>query len=169
MFGGRFTADRTGESKPSPERAVLTLSNDPHGLRPGPHGPEPTLGEKIGIPAAFTTRSKDSHLTGNRFSLKWHPARRLVSITSGDHEVMGRIIKRDASRLKLNEVDEALGLFDGGPWIDAQMVRQQIPLTDKCLEIITSKTTSRRLASRSSETTKRAASGRMTSPNYSRH
>ncbi len=61
-------------------------------------------------------------------------ARRLVSVTAGDHEVMGRIIKRDASRLKLKEVDEALGLFDGGPWIDNQMVKQQIPLTDKCLD-----------------------------------
>lgn len=61
-------------------------------------------------------------------------ARRLVSVTAGDHEVMGRMMKRDASRLKLKEVDEALGLFDGGPWIDAQMVRQQIPLTDKCLD-----------------------------------
>lgn len=61
-------------------------------------------------------------------------AQRLVSITAGDHEVMGRIIKRDASRLKWKEVDEALGLFDGGPWIDAQMVRQQIPLNDKCLD-----------------------------------
>ena len=61
-------------------------------------------------------------------------ARRLVSVTAGDHEVMGRIMKRDASRLKWNEVDEALGLFDGGPWIDNQMVRQHIPLTDKCLD-----------------------------------
>ncbi len=61
-------------------------------------------------------------------------ARRLVSVPAGDHEVMGRIMKRDASRLKLKEVDEALGLFDGGPWIDAQMNRQQIPLTDKCLD-----------------------------------
>jgi hypothetical protein len=61
-------------------------------------------------------------------------ARRQVSVTSGDHEVLGRIMKRDASRLKLKEVDEALGLFDGGPWIDNQMRKQQIPLTDKCLD-----------------------------------
>lgn len=61
-------------------------------------------------------------------------ARRLVSVTAGDHEVMGRIMKRDASRLKLKEVDEALGLFDGGPWIDNQIRKQQLPLTDKCLD-----------------------------------
>lgn len=61
-------------------------------------------------------------------------SKRLVSITSGDHEAIGRIMKRDASRLKLKEADEALGLYDGGPWIDNQMMKQQIPLTDKCLD-----------------------------------
>ena len=61
-------------------------------------------------------------------------SKRLVSITSGDHTAMGRILKRDASRLKLNEADEALGIYDGGPWIDRQMGRQHLPLTDKCLD-----------------------------------
>lgn len=60
--------------------------------------------------------------------------KRLVSITSGDHEAIGRIMKRDASRLKLKEADEALGLYDGGPWIDNQIQKQQLPLTDKCLD-----------------------------------
>ncbi len=60
--------------------------------------------------------------------------KRLVSITSGDHEVIGRIMKRDASRLKLHEADEALGLYDGGPWIDNQIQKQHLPLTDKCLD-----------------------------------
>jgi len=61
-------------------------------------------------------------------------SKRLVSITSGDHEAIGRIMKRDASRLKLKEADEALGLYDGGPWIDNQIRKQQLPLTDKCLD-----------------------------------
>jgi len=60
--------------------------------------------------------------------------RRLVSITSGNHEVIGRIMKRDASRLKLQEADEALGIYDGGPWIDNQIQKQHLPLTDKCLD-----------------------------------
>lgn len=61
-------------------------------------------------------------------------SKRVVSITSGDHEAIGRIMKRDASRLKLKEADEALGLYDGGPWIDNQIQKQQLPLTDKCLD-----------------------------------
>lgn len=39
-----------------------------------------------------------------------------------DHE-------RDASRLKLKEANEALGLYDGGPWIDKQIQKQHLPLT----------------------------------------
>ena len=61
-------------------------------------------------------------------------SKRLVSITSGDRAALGRILKRDASRLQLNEADEALGIYDGGPWIDRQMGRQHLPLTDKCLD-----------------------------------
>jgi hypothetical protein len=94
-----------------------------------------TAGQKLAPLPPFVPGADQSY---KEFKLSvWYSqdhARRLVSITSGDHEVMGRIIKRDASRLKLKEVDEALGLFDGGPWIDNQMRKQQIPLTDKCLD-----------------------------------
>lgn len=61
-------------------------------------------------------------------------SRRLVSVTAGNHEAIGRLMKRDASRLKLKEADEVLGIYDGGPWIDNQVQKQHLPLTDKCLD-----------------------------------
>ncbi len=90
---------------------------------------------------------------------------RLVSITSGDHAAMGRILKRDASRLKLIEADEALGIDDGGPWIDRQMQRQHLPLRpNNASTSTTSKTTSKRPAANGSVTTKPPTPGPLTSP-----
>lgn len=61
-------------------------------------------------------------------------ARRIVSITDGDHEAAGRIMKRDASRLALHEADEAIGLFDGAPWIVNQTYKQGLPLSGRGLD-----------------------------------
>jgi len=52
---------------------------------------------------------------------------RLVSVTRGDCEEAGRIMRRDADGLDFHRADERVGNIDGGPWI----IRQ----TDKHLDL----------------------------------
>jgi hypothetical protein len=53
---------------------------------------------------------------------------RLVSGTRGDHEVAGRLMRREASRIRLDEADERVGNVDGSPWIRNQVQQQSLPL-----------------------------------------
>jgi hypothetical protein len=53
---------------------------------------------------------------------------RLVSGTRGDCEAAGRLMRRDASRLRLDLANEKIGNVDGSPWIRHQVQRQSLPL-----------------------------------------
>jgi len=53
---------------------------------------------------------------------------RLVAGTRGDHEVAGRLMRREAARLRLDQADEKVGNVDGSPWIRNQVAQQSLPL-----------------------------------------
>jgi hypothetical protein len=53
---------------------------------------------------------------------------RLVSGTRGDHEVAGRLMRREAGRIRLDRADDKVGNVDGSPWIRNQVERQSLPL-----------------------------------------
>jgi hypothetical protein len=55
---------------------------------------------------------------------------RLVSVTRGDHEVAGRIMRRDGGRVGLDQADDKVAVVDGADWIKNQMARQSLPLDD---------------------------------------
>lgn len=48
---------------------------------------------------------------------------RLVSGTRGDHEAAGRLMRREAARIRLDRADEKVGNMDGSPWIRHQVQR----------------------------------------------
>jgi hypothetical protein len=52
----------------------------------------------------------------------------LVEGTQGDHEAAGRLMRRQAVRLRLDLADEKVGIVDGAPWIRKQVARQNLPL-----------------------------------------
>ena len=53
---------------------------------------------------------------------------RLVSGTRGDHEVAGRLMRREAARIRLDQANEKVGNVDGSPWIRNQVQQQSLPL-----------------------------------------
>lgn len=53
---------------------------------------------------------------------------RLVAGTRGNHEVAGRLMRRQASRIRLDLADEKVGNVDGAPWIRNQVHQQSLPL-----------------------------------------
>ncbi len=53
---------------------------------------------------------------------------RLVSVTSGDCEVAGRLMRRDAARLRLDLADDKVAVVDGADWIRNQIKKQSLPL-----------------------------------------
>ncbi|GIW85524.1 MAG: hypothetical protein KatS3mg107_1184 [Gemmataceae bacterium] len=53
---------------------------------------------------------------------------RLVEGTQGDHAAAGRLMRRQAVRLRLDLADEKVGIVDGAPWIRRQVARQNLPL-----------------------------------------
>ena len=54
---------------------------------------------------------------------------RLVSGTQGRlHQLTGRLMRREASRIQLDRADEKVGNVDGSPWIRNQVQRQSLPL-----------------------------------------
>jgi hypothetical protein len=53
---------------------------------------------------------------------------RLVSGTKGDHQVAGRLMRREAGRIRLDQADEKIGNVDGSPWIRNQVERQNLHL-----------------------------------------
>jgi hypothetical protein len=61
-------------------------------------------------------------------------AHRLVSVTRGDCEQAGRLMRRDAARVALDKADDKVGVVDGSEWIKNQVQRQSIPLDDLGLD-----------------------------------
>jgi hypothetical protein len=55
-------------------------------------------------------------------------AHRLVSVTRGDHEVAGRLMRRDAGRVGLDRADDKVAVVDGADWIKNQIQRQSLPV-----------------------------------------
>ena len=56
-------------------------------------------------------------------------SRRLVSVTKGDCDASGRLMRRDAGRIGFGAADERVGNVDGGPWIIGQIHRRNLPMT----------------------------------------
>jgi hypothetical protein len=61
-------------------------------------------------------------------------AHRLVSVTRGDCEQAGKIMRRDAGRVRLDKADDKVGVVDGSEWIKNQVKRQSIPLDELGLD-----------------------------------
>jgi hypothetical protein len=59
---------------------------------------------------------------------------RLVSVTRGDCEQAGRLMRRDAGRVGLEHADDKVGVVDGSDWIKNQVQRQSLPLDDLGLD-----------------------------------
>ena len=55
-------------------------------------------------------------------------AHRLVAGTRGDHQAAGRLMRREAGRIRLDLADEKVANVDGSPWIRNQVERQSLPL-----------------------------------------
>ena len=55
---------------------------------------------------------------------------RHVVATAGDHEVLGRLVRRQAVRLGLNDFDQRLAVADGADWIYKQLT-SKIPTLDE--------------------------------------
>jgi hypothetical protein len=53
---------------------------------------------------------------------------RLVSVTRGDCERAGKIMRRDAGRVGLDQADDKVAVVDGAPWIVNQLEAQSLPL-----------------------------------------
>jgi hypothetical protein len=53
---------------------------------------------------------------------------RLVAGTKGDCTEAGRLMRRQAARIHLDQADEKIGNVDGSPWIRNQVKRQSLPL-----------------------------------------
>ena len=53
---------------------------------------------------------------------------RLVAGTKGDCVEAGRLMRRQAARIRLDLADEKIGNVDGSPWIRNQIERQSLPL-----------------------------------------
>jgi hypothetical protein len=59
---------------------------------------------------------------------------RLVSVTRGNCEQAGRLMRRDAGRVGLDKADDKVGVVDGSDWIRNQVQRQSLPLDDLGLD-----------------------------------
>jgi len=59
---------------------------------------------------------------------------RLVSVTRGDCAQAGRLMRRDAGRVGLNQADDKVGVVDGSEWIKNQIQRQSLLLDDLGLD-----------------------------------
>jgi hypothetical protein len=59
---------------------------------------------------------------------------RLVSVTQGDCTQAGRLMRRDAGRVGLDQADDKVGVVDGSDWIKNQIKRQSLPLDDLGLD-----------------------------------
>lgn len=59
---------------------------------------------------------------------------RHVVATRGDHQVAGKLMRRDACRIRLDQADDKVALVDGAPWIVNQIKGQSLPLDDVGLD-----------------------------------
>src|SRR3954447_18158236 len=55
---------------------------------------------------------------------------RLVSVTRGDHEVAGRLMRRGGGRGGVDRADDKVAVVDGADWIKNQMTKQSLSLDD---------------------------------------
>jgi hypothetical protein len=53
---------------------------------------------------------------------------RLVSVTRDDCQKAGKLMRRDAGRVGLDQADDKVALVDGAPWIRNQLEQQSLPL-----------------------------------------
>lgn len=53
---------------------------------------------------------------------------RLVTVTRGDHAVAGRLMRRDAGRVRLDQADDKVAVVDGADWIKNQIKKQSLPV-----------------------------------------
>lgn len=74
-------------------------------------------------------RYKQIYLTSFYDQDKTH---RLVGLTRGDHESMGRLLKRDAARIRVLGADERVGLVDGAVCLRQHM--EALPLQEVVLD-----------------------------------
>jgi hypothetical protein len=51
-----------------------------------------------------------------------------VSVTQGNHQAAGRLMRRDACRIKLDQADEKVANVDGADWIRNQIGLQSLPM-----------------------------------------
>jgi hypothetical protein len=54
---------------------------------------------------------------------------RLLSVTRGDCQEAGRVLRRDAGRIAFQDADERVGIVDGAAWIAGQISRRCILLS----------------------------------------
>lgn len=54
---------------------------------------------------------------------------RLVSVTKGDCQQAGKLMRRDAERIEFALAAERVGNIDGGPWIIGQIRQRRMPMT----------------------------------------
>jgi hypothetical protein len=59
---------------------------------------------------------------------------RLVSVTRGDCARAGKLMRRDAGRIGLDQADDKVAVVDGSEWIKNQLQRQSLPLDDTGLD-----------------------------------
>jgi hypothetical protein len=59
---------------------------------------------------------------------------RHVVATRGDHQAAGKLMRRDASRIRLDQANDKVALVDGAPWIVNQIEGQSLPLDDVGLD-----------------------------------
>lgn len=55
--------------------------------------------------------------------------RQYAFATSGNHEVLGRMLRREASKIKIDEADEKFSVSDGAPWLKRQF-EVRLPMLD---------------------------------------
>jgi hypothetical protein len=53
---------------------------------------------------------------------------RHVGVTQGDHQAAGALMRRDASRVRLDLADDKVAIVDGAPWIRNQIEGQSLPV-----------------------------------------
>ena len=59
---------------------------------------------------------------------------RVVSVTRNNCEEAGRLMRRDAGRVRLDKADDKVGVVDGSDWITNQIQRHSLPLDDVGLD-----------------------------------
>lgn len=53
---------------------------------------------------------------------------RHVGVTAGDHQAAGKLMRRDAGRVRLDRAEDKVAIVDGAPWIRNQIQGQSLPL-----------------------------------------